>query len=51
LVKEGGDLDAYVYGIRASVKLHAIMLEGIMDAFETGEPEWLSLKQSFRGTR
>jgi hypothetical protein len=49
LVIEREDLDAYVYGIRSSVKLHASMLQGILEAVNGNEPEWVSLKGSFNG--
>jgi pyrroloquinoline quinone (PQQ) biosynthesis protein C len=49
LVRTDEDLDAYRYGLRGSVRLHALMLQGIMEAVDGNEPEWESLKRSVKG--
>lgn len=49
LVRTREDLEAYLYGLRGSVKLHGLMLQGIMEAVDRGSQEWRSLKAAWRG--
>ena len=49
LVTNEADLEAVIYGLRGTVRLHALMLQGVIDAVEQAWPEWRSLQDAYRG--
>lgn len=44
LVTTEADLQAYLYGLRGVARLHASMLQGVMESVDQDWPEWTSLK-------
>jgi Iron-containing redox enzyme len=47
LVLTPDDLENYLYGLRGAVKMHAVMLHGIIEAVDKGLPAW----EKLNGTR